>query len=855
MNGDHARLIREAERRLKRQLGQNKTAPAVPAPTATLTAEVTHALTGSGAARVDAWFARRGLTPFAFQREVWTRYRAGESGLVHAATGTGKTLAAWLGAVMEALDTAPHERRLQVIWVTPMRALAADTLQALAAPLGELGLPWRVGLRTGDTTPADRARQERASLQAMVTTPESLSLLLTRKDLATTFGALRLVVVDEWHELLGSKRGVQVELALARLRHLAPGLRVWGLSATLGNLDEARDVLLGGAAGANVAGVAPKAVTIDALIPDDIRTYPWAGHLGTRAVGAVADAIDEGGTTLVFTNVRSQAEAWYQALLERRPDWAGVLGLHHGSLDLATRRWVEDGLRTGTLKAAVCTSSLDLGVDFSPVDRVIQIGSPKGVARLLQRAGRSGHRPDATSRITCVPTHALELVETAAVREAVERRAVEARAPLTLPLDVLVQHIVTLAAGDGFAAAALYDEVRATHAFRELSPAAWAWVLDFASGGGVLSAYPEYRRIVEGDDGCWRIVDERLARRHRQQVGTIVADASVNVQYVRGAKLGTVEESFVARLKAGDRFTLGGKVLEFVRLRDMTAWVRRARTKRAVVPRWMGGKLALSSELAHAIQDELERAARDVTSAPETQALRPLLELQRRHSHLPAANEMLLERHRTREGWHLCVFPFAGRHVNAALAAVMAWRLAQARPATFAMAFNDYGYELTSATEIAIDEATLRTTLAADGALDALIAGINDAELARRHFREIARIVGLVHQGYPGEGRSAKQLQATSGLIYDVYARHDPDNPLLAQARREVLERELDIRRFLATLPELAARRWVLREPQRMTPFALPLIAEQLRNTLSTEEVADRVARMQLAMQEGRARA
>jgi ATP-dependent Lhr-like helicase len=843
------RLVRSAAQRLRRQLQRGRAPREPEGPPTILEPVPAPPRPGSAAERVDAWFERQAIRPFAFQREVWARYRAGESGLLHASTGTGKTLAAWLGPVMEAIDRGAQVGRpaLEVIWITPMRALAADTLRALAAPLSELGLPWRIGLRTGDTSSTDRARQDRKGLNAMVTTPESLSLLLTRPDQARTFGAVKLVVVDEWHELIGGKRGVQVELALARLRRIARALRVWGLSATLGNLEQAREVLLPGVSASIVAGSEPKSIVIDSLIPEDIRRFPWAGHLGLRSIAEVAVEIEKSRTTLVFTNVRSQAEFWYRALLDHRPDWAGIIGLHHGSLDIGVRRWVEDGLRAGTLKAAVCTSSLDLGVDFSPVDRVIQIGSPKSVARLLQRAGRSGHRPGAASRITCVPTHAMELVEAAAARGAASTNEIEARTPLRAPLDVLIQHVVTLAVGDGFSDDALFEEVRSTHAYRALSRSDWEWVLDFAGGGGVLSAYPEYHRIARDEHGVYRITGQKLARRHCVQIGTIVSDASVNVQFMRGAKVGSVEESFLAKLRPGDRFTIGGRAVEFVRMRDMTAWVRRAGAGAAIVPRWMGGRLSLSSALSSHIRRELETA--EQAHSPEMAAVLPLIELQRRHSHVPAADELLVEQHLAREGMHLCVFAFAGRHVHSGLATLLAWRLGQRTPLSFSMAFNDYGFELLSPTRYELDVEVLQQILSPARAEEDILTSINAAELARRHFREIARVTGLVFQGYPGNSRSAKQLQVTSGLLYDVYARHDPGNPLLEQARREVLERELELSRLTSTLDDLARRRIVFTQPTRLTPLALPLIAEQMRNTLSTEQLATRVQRMQAAMQ------
>ena len=817
---------------------------------------------------IEAWLGLQGLAPFGFQREVWRAYGAGESGLIHAQTGTGKTWAIWLAAVAEALREPPPQpiadvsnaktkRRvrastgLKVLWITPMRALAHDTLQALQKPLEGLGLDWRVAIRTGDTASAERARQDRNMPEALVTTPESLSLLLTRADHATRFALLRLVVVDEWHELLGNKRGVQVELTLARLRALAPSLRVWGLSATLGNLDAARDALLAGRPGRLIGSDVPKRIEIDALLPPNILRFPWAGHLGTRMVAEVAAQIAQGGSTLVFTNTRSQSELWYRALLEERPEWAGVLALHHGSLDLGVRRWVERGLKAGDLRAVVCTSSLDLGVDFSPVDRVIQVGSPKGVARLLQRAGRSGHQPGAVSRVSCVPTHALELLESAAAREAAGARRIEARRPVPAPLDVLTQHVVTRALGGGFTADELLAEVRGTHAYRDLDTATWDWVLAFVTRGGVLAAYPEYRRVVIDAEGRYGVPDAKIARRHRASIGTIVSDATISVQYVRGSRLGRVEESFIARLKPGDRFVVGGKLVEFVRVREMTAWVRRAKTTRGIVPRWMGGRMPLSNELSRAVRSALEAARDGRTDSAETALLRPLLALQMKLSVLPAADELLIERHVTREGHHLAFFPFAGRHANAGLAALCAWRLARRAPVTFSMAANDYGFELLSPTPVDIESALAADLFTLDNLHEDLKASINAAELARRHFREIARVAGLVFQGYPGDTKSNKQLQVSTGLLYDVFAKHDAGNPLLAQAEREVLERELDYSRLTTALREFQPGKIIVRAPRRMTPLALPLYAESMRERLSTEELADRVARLQLAMLKG----
>ncbi|MBK9243699.1 MAG: ligase-associated DNA damage response DEXH box helicase [Burkholderiales bacterium] len=799
----------------------------------------------------EAWFAAHRIVPFAFQREVWHHVAAGRSGLLHATTGAGKTYAVHFGLLDRALAGEVSGGGLRLLWVTPMRALAADTARALALPLADLGLAWQVGVRTGDTAAAERARQGRKLPEVLVTTPESLSLLLARADSRELFARLALAVVDEWHELIGSKRGVQVQLALARLRRFAPRLPVWGLSATLGNLDEAMGALLARDDGVLVRGRIDKPLAIDTLLPDEPGRFPWGGHLGIRMLEPVLREIAAAGTTLVFTNTRSQAEIWYQAILEARPQWAGLIALHHGSLDREVRDWVEAGLKDGRLKAVVATSSLDLGVDFLPVERVLQVGSAKGVARLLQRAGRSGHAPGRLSRATLVPTNALELIEASAARKAAAAGRVETRSPPAKPLDVLVQHVVTVALGGGFAAAELLAEVRSTASFATLTDDEWNWVLDFAGRGGAsLAAYPQYRRIAPAADGLYRVPDAQVARRHRMSVGTIVADAAMLVRLRNGTRLGHVEESFIARLRKGDVFTFAGRRLELVRVHEMTAFVAPARTKRGTVPRWAGTKMPLSSELADAVLAELDGAAAGRLDTPELKLTRPLLELQARWSALPGRDCLLVESLRHRDGHSLFVYPFAGRHANLGLASLVAWRVGGRQPATFSIAVNDYGFELLAAQ--AIDWRTLWAQAAdADhgllreaGLLDDVLASLNAGELAQRRFREIARVAGLIFQGFPGQLKPTRQLQASSQLFYEVFRRHDAGNLLLTQAEREVLEQELELARLRAALARMRAMRLAYRHLQQPTPFAFALLVERLREQLSTEELADRIARM-----------
>ncbi|TMU66399.1 ligase-associated DNA damage response DEXH box helicase [Pseudomonas fluorescens] len=805
------------------------------------------------------WFSARGWKPFAFQKQVWAAVKSGESGLLHASTGAGKTYAVWFAALNRfakssvVIETSrkrkPPAEPLTVLWITPMRALAADTARALQTPVDDLQIPWSIGLRTGDTSSSERARQSRRLPTTLITTPESLTLLLARADAQVALASLRMIVVDEWHELLGNKRGVQLQLALARLRHWQPELIVWGVSATLGNQSHAEQVLIPQGGGVSIQGQSEKALKVDTLLPPSIERFPWAGHIGLKMLPQVVAELEACASTLVFTNTRAQSEIWYQALLEARPDWAGLIALHHSSLSRDTRDWVEQALKDGYLKAVVCTSSLDLGVDFLPVERVLQIGSAKGVARLMQRAGRSGHAPGRTSRVTLVPTHSLELIEAAAARDAVEQRRIEPRQSPHKPLDVLVQHLVSMALGGGFLPDELYEEVRGAWAYRDLTPADWAWALAFVRHGGMsLTAYPDYRRVEPDEHGIWRVPDARLARRHRMSIGTIVSDASIHLKFWSkgggGKQLGSVEEGFIARLKPGDGFLFAGRLLELVRVENMTAYVKRSTAKKAAVPRWNGGRMPLSNELAEAVVRRFSAAAQSEFVGPEMQALRPLLETQMRWSGLPTTENLLAELLKSREGWHLFLYPFAGRQVHLGLASLLAWRVSQRQPVTFSIAVNDYGLELLSATPIDWAEYLNTDLFNADDLLADVLASLNAGELALRRFREIARIAGLVFAGYPGAPKSTRQVQASSGLFFEVFKQYDADNLLLAQAGEEVLREELDIRRLEQTLEQINGMKLDVHQLKRPTPLGFPLLVERMRESMSSEKLADRIRRM-----------
>lgn len=803
-------------------------------------------------ARLAAWFASRGWSPLPFQRTMWRHYLAGESGLLHTPTGSGKTLAMFGGPLLQALaDPLPRATTgrngktvpaLQVLWITPLRALASDTARALREPLAALGLDWQVGLRTGDASTRDKRLAREGRVDVLVTTPESLALLLSYPDTLERMRRLRCVVVDEWHELLGNKRGVLLQLNLRRLRDALPALQVWGLSATLGNLDEARQVLLPDLPDAPlVSGVRPRPVAVETLLPTQGERFPWAGHLGLSQLQRVQQKLFAVGTSLLFTNTRAQAELWHQALSAVWPEDPATLALHHGSLDPTQRRVVEQGLRDGALRCVVATSSLDLGVDFPAVDQVLQIGSPKGIARLVQRAGRARHRPGESGHIVCVPSHALELVEYAAARRALADGVIEARRPPRLSLDVLAQHCVSCALAGGFEPDALLEQVRRTHAFAALDAAHWQGVLDFiVQGGQALAQYPDFHKVVRDADGLYRVHDRRVALRHRLSIGTITSDGSVMVQFMRGGRLGTVEEQFVSRLRPGDRFQFAGRLLELVRLENLTAYVRLARGGDGVVPRWQGGRLPLSEALGQ----EMESVLAAAPDSPEMHWLAPLLRLQARLSVLPGPSVLLVENVRRREGQFVFVYPFAGRQVNEGMAALMAMRWTRRQTNTFGYAANDYGFVLAPARAVEVDASVVGALLQPEGLFDDLRESLNLGELARRQFRDIARVSGLLIPALPGRTpRSLRQLQASAGLLYDVLRQHDPDHILLGLAEHEVLHDQLDLASLAGTLRRCQARTLCVQHPASLGPLSFPLWAERLRGQLSNEDWKTRVLR------------
>ncbi len=851
-------------------------------------------LTGTvGYQIIHAWLASRGLDPFLFQQEAWQLIHEGESGLINAPTGCGKTFAAFLGALICFINKHPGDYQqksrngLQLLWITPLRALAKDIGRAMEAVLADLSMNWKVGIRNGDTEMSERQKQKRQMPEVLIITPESLHLLLAQKNYPEVFRSLTMIAVDEWHELLGSKRGVQVELAVARIaallqaeRKQEPGrahkhkskdkdrLRIWGISATIGNLVQAKEVLLSPVSGQNpdnghiVIARINKEVQVESIIPDEIEKYPWAGHLGIKLIDKVLPIIASSRTTLLFINTRGMTETWYQSLLQVCPELAGAIALHHGSIDLALRNWVEETLHSGRLKVVVCTASLDLGVDFRPVETVIQVGSPKGVARFLQRAGRSGHQPGEVSRIYFLPTHSLELVEAAALKSAMKLELIESRVPMLLCFDVLIQFLSTLAISDGFLPGQLFEEIRSTYCFREMSQEEWLEILHFITeGGSALGQYDEFRK-VEIIAGVYKINSRRIAMRHRMHIGTIVSDAMLKVKFMSGGYVGVIEEYFISKLQPGDVFTLAGRNLEFVMIKDMTALVRKSSAKKAIVPSWNGGRMPLSANLGMMLRKTLNDVhpimeGSDPASDPhsgdcsvnmELKALLPLFLLQEELSHVPRENELLIEQIETREGFHLFVYPFEGRLVHEAMAALLAYRIGRITPITFSFAMNDYGFELLSDQPIPVDDTNAYELFSPQLLSGDIQRSVNSAEMARRKFRDIAVIGGLIFQGYPGEQTKARHLQSSASLLFNVFSEYDKNNLLMRQAYNEVMEQQMEEARLRNMLERVQQGKIVITFPNKLTPFCFPLKVDSMRENLSSEKLEDRVKRMQLQL-------
>lgn len=803
----------------------------------------------------NEWFHRQGWKPFPFQTQTWTAFLQGKNGLLNAPTGSGKTYALWLPIILNYIRKNPnyktkHTPGLKAIWITPLRSLSVEIKQAAERVVNDLDIKMTVGIRSGDTTAGERAKQKEKMPDLLVTTPESLQLLLAAKGYDKIFGNCTAIVIDEWHELLGTKRGVQTELALSRLKKIAPNLRIWGISATIGNLQQAQEVLLGIDSEAYhnsvlIKAVINKKIKVISIIPEKMETYPWRGHMGLHLIDEVAKIVKASKTTLIFTNVRSACEIWFQRLLEKYPEFAGEMAMHHGSISRETRLWVEQAIRNEELKVVVCTSSLDLGVDFAPVETIIQVGGPKGVARFMQRAGRSGHQPGKESVIYFLATHAIELIEASALKKAAEHNIIEDRIPYLNSWDVLVQYLNTLAVSDGFFPNEIFEEVKTTFCYQTMTEENWNWILNFITNGSQsLQAYDEFKKVEIEENGRFKINSRLIAMHHRMQIGTIIGDSVLNVKYMTGGYLGTIEEWFITKLKPGDTFIFAGKRLELFKIRNMQVLVRKADPKKiSKIVSWMGGRMALSAQMSELMRQELYRANTNNLS-PELKALKPLFERQRRESIVPDADQFLIETFKTREGYHAIFYPFEGRFVHEALASLLAYRISLLLPISFSLAYNDYGFELLSDQEIDMQNVLDNNLFSTEYVHHDLQKSLNATEMARRKFRDIAIIAGLVFTGFPGKMVKAKHLQSGSQLLFEVFRDYEPDNLLFQQAYRETFEHQLEEGRLIMALERIQNQEIVWKACKKPTPFSFPVITDRLREKLSSETLAERIKKM-----------
>lgn len=803
------------------------------------------------------WFESQNWKPFPFQKNTWSAYLNGQSGLVNAPTGSGKTYSLFIGAALEFIHNNPDDyskenNGLQIIWITPIRALAKEIHGSCNRAAKGLGLNWNIAIRSGDTTATNRTKQWSNPPEMLITTPESLHVMMATKGYKKFFKNIKTIVVDEWHELIGSKRGVQTELVISCLLGLQKDLKIWGISATIGNMKEATDVLLYAKPKSDItvikAGI-KKQIEVKCLIPDEIARYPWSGHLGLKMLDKVLPIIHKSNSTLIFTNTRAQCDIWYQSILRADPDLAGIIAMHHGSVSKDLREWVEDALYDGRLKAVVCTSSLDLGVDFRPVEAIVQVGSPKGVSRFIQRAGRSGHQPGATSVIHFLPTHALEMVECAALRSAIDAKELEDRVPYIRSFDVLIQYLMTLAVSEGFDHKAIYRQVKKTFCYSSVTDDEWLQVLNFlVHGSQSLQAYDEYQK-VEIENGVYKVTNRRIAQRHKMSIGTIVSDAMMDVRFLSGKKVGSVEETFIAQMSPGDVFWFAGRCLELIRVKAMIAQVKASSKRTSRIPSYLGGRISLSSMMSKALRNKLYEYTAGDAFDEEVLALKPLFDLQEERSLIPRRDEFLVEYFQSDEGFHLVMFPFEGRYVHEGMAALVAERISRKTPISFSLGMNDYGFELLSDKMIDIDE-IINDNLFATKDLEVDIQStINGVEMARRQFRDIARISGLIFQGFPGKRKKNRHLQSSSQLIFNVFRDYEPESLLYQQTYDEVMTFQLEEARMREALEKIQKQHVIISRPEKATPFSFPIIVDRLREKLSSEKLTDRIAKMTLLLE------
>ena len=800
------------------------------------------------------WFASRGWSPREHQLALLEKAREDRSALLIAPTGAGKTLAGFLPTLVELSAgsgtfasigrSVKRSRGLHTLYISPLKALAVDIARNLETPIAEIGLPIKVETRTGDTPVSRRQRQRRYPPDILLTTPEQLALLLSSDDAPFLFSSLRRIVLDELHALVTSKRGDLLSLGLARLWRLAPQLRAIGLSATVAEPEQLSRFLVPQQSGERQSAdivVAGGAAAPEVEMLDTRERLPWAGHSARHALGEIYDLIKNNKTTLVFVNTRSQAEMLFQDLWRMNDDGLAI-ALHHGSLDVAQRRKVEDAMAKGKLRGVVCTSSLDLGVDWGDVDLVINVGAPKGASRLMQRIGRANHRIDEASRAVLVPANRFEVLECRVAIDAVAENAQDTPPLRTGALDVLAQHVLGCACGEPFVADALYEEVRTAAPYADLNRTDFDDVVDFvATGGYALKTYERFARIKQAKDSRWRVTNPKVRQSYRLNVGTIVEEAMLKVRLVRsraggsgstgavargGRMLGEIEEYFIEGLSVGDTFVFGGEVVRYEQMSEDQVYVSRANDSDPKVPSYMGGKFPLSTYLAERVRNLLadKRAWKGL---PEQ--VRDWLSLQAHLSRVPGARELVVETFPRGNKHYLVCYPFEGRLAHQTLGMLLTRRLERARARPLGFVANEYALAIwglgDASSMIRQGRLDLNALFDPDMLGDDLEAWLAESALMKRTFRTCALISGLIARRFTSEEKTRRQVLFSTDLIYDVLRKHQPDHVLLRAARADAATGLLDLRRLSDMLTRIKGR-ITHRELDRVSPLAVPVMLE-----------------------------
>ena len=807
---------------------------------------------------ISKFFKKNNWTPLDFQIEAWESYLRGESGIIQVPTGCGKTYAALLGPLLQ-LKELKSSKGINILLVTPLKALSRDLKKSIIEAIQFFDANITVGIRNGDTSNYEKRKQIITPPNILITTPESLTLLIANKASHKLFNNLFSIIIDEWHELMGCKRGNQCELALSWLRGNNQNIQIWAMSATIENIEEAATSILGLSSKMNkiIKSNLVKEIEIKSVIPDNIGTFPWSGHLGIKSHKSLLKEIDKDKSTLIFTNTRNQSERWFQCLRYCNPEMEDRIALHHGSLDKEDRKSVEEGVKKGRIKWVVCTSSLDLGVDFQPVDQIVQIGSAKNIGRLIQRAGRSAHKPGGISKILFMPTNALELLEISAMRRLISKGITEKINIPEMSYDVLLQHLVTLACGPGFDPNIEKERIKNCLSYRNLKDEDWKWCLDFLEyGGRCLKAYPKYKKIEKNyefnDKKNFKYIvkDRTLIRIHKFNIGTITSDKSLQVKYIKGKSLGSLEENFASKLKIGDTFFFAGKILEFIKIRDMTLYVKKSSQKSSMIPAWIGGQMVISDLLSKNIRKEISLTNELFNFKgflnEELKSLFPILEKQKEISNIPKENQLLTEIYTFKGFKTLFVFPLEGKFVNEGIAFLWALRFANINKATFSITANDFGFSLTSreSYDFSVLNNYFSYFTSSENLAKDLESAINFSELTKNKFKNIAQISGLINNNNPSKLKTSNQLSISSNLLFEVFNKYENNHLLLKQSSEEVKKQQLEIDRINSCLQRMSKLDLILNKTDYPSPFAFPLLVERLNNTLSNETIEERVNKL-----------